>query len=515
MYRLYAILPSRFYNGNPHHILWNPVQILLATVSNFLGYPGTVPFQIFGILVNCTTLYVFYLLLCKTGRDSLFALVGVLFLALSPSFWYLGLQNEPYPLAFLAMVSYLQSWSTSAGDPPVGWRLAIAGLSLAIVIFFQQGAIVLIPPAMLVLTTHGKDSLRRRILRGAVWGAAFTGLVLAVYVFFWAISGNQTGLLQWSIGYLQSVHPLQLRQLGFMTSFARSAMGLSAALFQSDELTIFLGKHLSASAVVTLYASIGLLVLSGIAALVWWTHSGRRLMALMRHDALFAVSLLSVVFWWAFCFIWEPGTPHYWVLSFFPALVCLGLAIRENLRHRKWLLVTAVVLLSGWNGIFNYRSDLSHSRNFPDPLLAAINEHVGTHDIFVVLGDDEWFGNMDYHLLFQCLKYSPRNPGIAIFNDYVIPARGAPVWQVGLREKISSTLDSGGKVFVATHVFDPRSYVDLTAEEHPFSEQINEQYLGIEGRKVFQQVQEVFKSYNLIPSDFKIGTDSYFFVRPK
>jgi len=235
----------------------------------------------------------------------------------------------------------------------------------------------------------------------------------------------------------------------------------------------------------------------------------------MRGDALFAVSLLSVVFWWVFCFAWEPGTAHYWVLSLFPALVCLGLAVRGRLGHRAWLLAGAIAVVSGWNGFFNYRFDRDRSRDFPDPLLAAIDQHVGIHDIFVVLGNDAWFGDMDYHLLFQCLRYSPRNPGIAIFNDFVIPARGAPVWQGSLRDKVNATIDSGGRVFVAAHVFKSWSYADLSEKEDPFSEQINEQYLGIDSGQVYRQVQEVFEPFKLIPSDFKIGSDSYFTLQRK
>jgi hypothetical protein len=470
---------------------------------------------VFGILVNGVTLYALYRLLLSTNRNSAFAATCTLLIAFSPSFWDLGFQNQPYPLAFLAIVIYLLVWNTNEGDPLSNARLALAGLSLAGAVFFQQAAVLLVPPAALILTTHGKHPLRQSTIRSAVWSACVTAIVLGVYVFLWRVPGEQQGFWEWSTAYLQSVHPTQLRQMGFLKSFARSVMGLSGALLQSDPIEAFLGARLSAKAIFALYGALGLLTISTIAFVLWWTSSSRRVLELTRHNAMFAISLVSVLLWWAFCFAWEPVTPHYWVLGLFPLLACVGLLFRGSQQRPMWLFGTGVILLCGWNGIFNYKFDRIHSRNFPQPLLNAIDQHVGKKDIFIVLGHDQSYGGMDYNLLFRCLKYLPRNPGLAILNDYVIPANDAPGWQTSLRDRLNATINSGGRVYVAAHIFDSSSYDDFSEKDDPFSEQINEQYLSIDGAKVYQEVRKVFEPYNRLPSNFSIGPDRYFILQRK
>src|SRR5271157_4101745 len=68
MYRFYAMQLDRWQNTNPHHVLWNPVQILMVAASaKLIGYPSTIPCQVVGILIGCITLALFYVLLCKAG----------------------------------------------------------------------------------------------------------------------------------------------------------------------------------------------------------------------------------------------------------------------------------------------------------------------------------------------------------------------------------------------------------------------------------------------------------------
>jgi hypothetical protein len=517
MYRVYALLPSRFYNTNPHHLLWNSVQILLAYIANSGGYPTTVPFQIFGILINCTTLFVFYSLLRKTNGDLLVAGSAVLLVAFSPAFWYLGSQNEPYPLAFLAIVLYLEAWHTKDDGPPHGWRLLTAGLSLTAAIFFQQAVIILVPVAVVVMVIFGGETTGYRFFRGCVWGASITAFVFVAYLFFWKIAKEEQGLFRWSTDYLQSVHPLQLFQLGFLVSFARSIMGLSGSLVQSEGIQSFLALNFSPKAILALYGLAGLAACVGVAMLGLWAVPSQRLLRLTR-SALFTVSLLSVICWWAFAFAWEAVTPHYWVLGHFPALLCLGMLLRERPRYSKWVFAASVAFLSTWNIYQNNLYDRTCSRNFPEPLLASIERHVGAHDIFIVLendtllGNEEWFGGMNYDLLFRCLRYSSRNPGLAILNDFVIPAASSESWREQLRQKIESTLDSGGTVFVAAHLFDPKAYASLSAINDPFTEQINEQYVAINGSALYQQIGQLLGHYKLEKSDFKIGSDNFFII---
>jgi hypothetical protein len=164
MFRLYALLPSRFSNSNPHHLLWNSVQILLSACAASLGQPNTVPFQIFGILINCLTLFATYRLLLAVGKSRGIAIAGVIFTAFSPAFWYVGLQNHPYPLAFLAIVIYLTAWHKEDGSPPEGLRLCVAGLSLALSILFHEGVIVLLPVATCLLIVYGRGKLWQKLM---------------------------------------------------------------------------------------------------------------------------------------------------------------------------------------------------------------------------------------------------------------------------------------------------------------------------------------------------------------
>ena len=213
--------------------------------------------------------------------------------------------------------------------------------------------------------------------------------------------------------------------------------------------------------------------------------------------------------WFVFAFAWEPATPHYWVLIFFPGLACLGVAIREYGWPRQWLFLSGVAVVSLWNGYFNYRSDTILSRGFPEPMLAAIQKHVGDRDIFIVLGNDGAYGGVNYEILFTCLDYSPRNPEVAILNDFVLPANGTRSWRDKFDEKIGSTLNAGGRVFVASHVFDRDTYADLAGIRDPFDEQINPQYLAIDGEAVYREVQQAFQSYDLEEADFRLGDDDY------
>ncbi len=512
MYRLYALLPSRFYNINPQHLLWDPVQILLVSVARLVGRPTTVPFQIFGILVNCTTLFALYLLLSDTNTVPFFAAAAVVFVAFSPAFWYLGFQNHPYTVAFLAVVLHLHCWRTEGAATPWRSRL-LAAVALTTAILFHQAVILLVPVAVVVLILSGHGTLGRRLVAGFAWGAGVTAVVTGAYFCFWTYVSPGEGLLRWSTGYMESVHRLQLFQLGLPKSFARSVMGLSSALVQDAKIEAFIEREIRPKTVFTIYIGLGLAALAGLGMAFLRTGPRRTLLALSRNNSLFAVSFLSIIAWWTFAFSWEAATAHYWVLGLFPAMVCLGLLLRESRAPAKYMTLTVMVLVSAWNVYFNVGWDRSLSRNFPDPLVASVERYVRSLDIFIFLGNDEWFGDINYILLFNCLRLSGKVRGVAIFNDYIEPVGTRSSWTTRLREKIESTLDSGGQVFVAAHVFDHKSYRDLSLTDHPFNEQIDTEYLGIDGPALEQEIRQIFANYRLERSSFQLGSDFYLTVR--
>ena len=101
MYRLWATAPQAWDNANPHHVLWNVWQMAIANLAYSLGHPTTVTFQVVGILTGCAVLFFFYVFLRETLDNRSFAGAAVLFLAFTPAFWFVTLQNHPYPLASL------------------------------------------------------------------------------------------------------------------------------------------------------------------------------------------------------------------------------------------------------------------------------------------------------------------------------------------------------------------------------------------------------------------------------
>jgi 4-amino-4-deoxy-L-arabinose transferase-like glycosyltransferase len=242
-YYLAGLGPEAFHNVNPHHLLWIPIQMLLLTVADWLGYKTRVPFEIFGILVNCATLFLFYVLLLETGRNRLFAVAGALLVAFSPRFWYLGFQNEPYPLMFLAVVLYLHAWHTKDGGAPVGLRLVASGLCLSAAIFMQQGAAFLVPAGALALMLFGTDAPRQRLMRAVAWGAGISAIVVPVYVWIWAATADQsTGFWSFITNYLETLHSLQFQ---FPTSLIKTVMGIAGAVLQSDQIQDFLFRGAS------------------------------------------------------------------------------------------------------------------------------------------------------------------------------------------------------------------------------------------------------------------------------
>jgi len=287
---------------------------------------------------------------------------------------------------------------------------------------------------------------------------------------------------------------------------------MTGSLIQSHNIQAFFEENLSPTATLATYAALGIVLSAAAAALFWRGTMGPRFVRLFRTNSLFAVSLLSVVFWSAFVILWEPVTSYYWVLTFFPGLLCLGLMFRSNAWRGLNVFAAVVVFLVGWNGYFNHGYDAVSSRNFPEPLVANIEGHLGLRDVFIVLGHEDWYGDMNYELLFACLRARPRNPGISILDDFVLPS-GGQAWQDKLRHTIDATIDSGGRVFVAAHVFDPRSYQDLANTMDPYDPFFQKGMLALRGPVVYEQVRRVFAPYGQQNSDLKVGEDGYFVLQ--
>jgi hypothetical protein len=509
MYRFYAIQPERWQNTNPHHLLWNPIQIFIAALANLIGFPSPIVFQIVGILIACTTLTFFYVLLRRVGVNAIVACASVVLLAMSPAFWFLTLQNQPYPLVCLVLIFYLQFWAFRDTYAPTGWRLAGAAACLATAALLHQAVILLVLPAVLALILFTEGSRAHRLLVAVIWGWSVSLAVLTLYLFFWITqsdsAGSVSGFLHWVTSYAQAQHPLQLFQLGPARSFARSTIGLSRSLFESDLIQSAL-EGVSVDHVFLIYGVAGLVMILMTAFAIWRTEHSGNFGRLLRSKVTFTVSLMSACTAWIFAFSWEAATAQYWLIGLLLALLCLAILITS--KRGSLIFATFVLILSVWNLHFDRLSDQQRSLEFPDPMLQSINDHIGGNDIFFVLGDGG-YGNTNYDLLIDIMIEQNRNPAVLILNDFVLPAGSSGNWRALLAKKINSTLANGGRVYVAGHIFDQDSYQDLAHADDAFNEQVDERYLNVDGSALYDQVQEFFRQYALKDSGFAIGTDAY------
>jgi hypothetical protein len=512
--RLDAIGSDALSNFQPHHLLWQPIQVALVNASAALGHPTPYPFQLFGILVNCTTLCLLFVLLSRCSDDRVFAAVGTVFVALSPEFWYLGFQNRPYTLMFLGIVVLLLVWRTDDGRPPIS--LALTAAILASIVFLQQAMIFLVPAGAIALAMHDTRPLGQRAIRIAIWCAAIAAVVLAVYLSVWSATVDEgTSFFHWITEYEQEEHGYGLIDIGPAREFAKSAIGISAALVQTDQLQDFLADHFSANLINLGYGLLGIAVCAAAMLTIRRAQLGQTMLQLLRTNSLFAFSALSILLWSAFVFAWEPATSHFWPPDIFLALVCIGLLMRERQIRARWALVACMVPLVAWNAYFNLAYDRTYSRNFPEPLVKSIDQTLRAKDIFIVLGHNNWFGSMDYDLLFQTLAGRSHNPGLAILDDFVLQPDGSRTWRERLRAEIESTMNSGGRVFLAQHVLDPDSFEDLDGSHDAFSPFINKHYLDVDADQLQRELTQFFDGYELTDSPFAIGLDKYYLLERK
>ncbi len=113
--------------------------------------------------------------------------------------------------------------------------------------------------------------------------------------------------------------------------------------------------------------------------------------------------------------------------------------------HRRWVVVFAALAipLGMLNLFLNHAADIDGSRNAPEQLVAEPNSNVRKDDIFVVLSDADWYGALEYEILFRYLQVASAERGVAILNDFVLPANDSPQWRNALSQKIDSTLKHG------------------------------------------------------------------------
>jgi hypothetical protein len=449
----------------------------------------------------------------RTNGSAVYAAAATLFVAFSPKFWYVGFQNGPYPPLLLALVGYFWTWTTKDGEPPSGRRLFFAAACMTVVVLLHEAGIFLVLAGVITLALYGKAPARSRLTRGAIWGGSIAAMVVTAYITTWALIAEKGDpFFRWVTDSINTLHPLRFP---FPASLAKIVIGASGAIIQSGNIQSYLEAYSTPATILALYGSLGFAIVVAMAILVRWSGLSRQLSHSIRTSALFTVSLLSLLLWSAFIVAWEPSSVHYWVVTLFPALIVIGLLFRSREQQGLWVFASLAILLSGWNAYFNPQLDQQWSRNYPPPLVAEIRKYVGDRDIFIVLGNEDWFGNVDYELLFNVLDNERRNPCIPIIENFVGPAAGSPAWKDKLRASIEDTLKSGGRVYVANHVLDSDSYEDLAGNQDPFDQYVDERKLSINGPALHQDVQRLVDNYDQKETRFAIGDDKYVELKRK
>lgn len=511
-YLLLALGPDRLAKIDHRHVLWEPIQFGLLKFAGAAQHPPALLFQIVGIALNCGALFFFCALLCKGSGSRLFAVASTVFIAFSPRFWYLGFQNVPYPALFLVLVLYLLSWSSSEGKAPNGLRLAAGGVCLAAGILVHQAAVCFVPAGVIALIGFGGGTILKRIARGVIWCGAIAAVVLPVYLYVWIITDSGSPFLSWTIEDLSGQHPLRLE---FPSTAIKAVIGALGAIVQDGAIRRFLDTHFSQLQILGFYSVVGAVICCGAIIFAWRFGAWSVLPRLIRTNSLFTLSLLSMAFWSAIVIVYEPVTQNYWLVDVLLGLVCVGLVVRD----RRWggvpVLAGILLMLAVVNAWLNHSNDLESSLNAPEQLIASIDPYVGKQDIFIVLANHDWYGDVEYELLFKYLRVSSDPRGVAILNDFVLPAKGSRFWRYRLHERIDSTLSSCHRVFVAANVLDPRSYSDLAGSEGPFSPFVNQEYMGLKGSELLGQVAAALEPYQLVNSELRIGSDRYFAVRSR
>lgn len=508
LYRLQALAPFAGDAINPHHLLWYPVQKAIAMATGALGSPSPEAFQAVGILVNALGLAWFCLLLAqRTGKLVLpFALT--LYIALSPRIWHLSLQNQPYPLLDLWVVAFL--WGLSEGGSLPAWRLTVCGAALGMAVLLQQGMALAVPAVALGMSFVGSGPWRGRLKTALGWAAATTAGITVVYLGLAALAGvRPSGFIGWTTMYLQEQHGIQLQ---WPQTAIKSAFGMVSAVVDlswiNDRFNTPPTRRLITGAYGTLLA-----VGCGVLAMILIKRRHRlRLLHHMRTSAGFACTLALLLAWTVFVILWEPAG-YYWCVGLIP-VAFLATGQMSRLGQRAGLALAGVLLLvSGWNLKGDYRAELALSVNYPPPMLDQIRAGLGPDDVFIIAGRD-WYGNIDYDLLLGCLDDWPRDPAIALLDEYVMEREMQP-WQQSLDRDIGSVIMRGGHVYLAKHVLQKETYDDLAEIQDPFSQYYRQEFLGVNEQSLQQQIQQFFAHYELRPSRFRIGGNEFWELKQR
>lgn len=499
MYHLFA---RDFLGGaNPHHLLWNGVQVLIARGAAFVGVTSVLPFQLAGMLCGAASAVLLYELLLHVGGQRLFAASAAVFVALTPWSWFMVFQNQPYALMFMLLILFIGSFASKTGEMPLGWRFAAAAASGVAMISLQQAAVLIVAGAGLCfLILSG--------VRRALFWASATGVPTAVlYIGIALLKGVRTvsGFAQWLTAYLHSQHSLQSR---FPESLPQSVMGLISAFINQERFKEAIVERWSAAEILWFYGLLGVfLVIVGTKLL---RPRRRSLAERACFRAVVWICLASIASWGFFCLLWEP-TNYYWYVLLAPFFVYIAAELRLTTRRAR----TAAVMLGAatiWNVVANHALDLDGAERAPEPQLRVLEQHLRPNDVLWVV-DLGWSDGIDYDLLSSTLAFE-RAGTIGSMSDLVGRSRDTDAWQRALQDSSQRTIDRGGRVFLSDRVFDPDAF-DQSWASSPFADYRVERPFPIDWVRLSRELPAfVEQHYDIRPAGFLVGADTIWRLQP-
>lgn len=499
MYHLFA---RDFLGGaNPHHLLWNGVQVLIARGAALVSVSSVLPFQLAGMLCGAASAVLFYELLLRVCGQRLFAAAAAVFVALAPWNWFMAFQNQPYALMFLLLILFLGSFRSTTGEMPHGWRFGLAAASGVAMVSLQQAAV-------LIVVAAGFCFLVLSGVRRALFWTCATGVPTAVlYIGIGSLEGVRTiaGFRQWVTAYLHSQHSIQSR---FPDSLPQSVMGLISAFVNQERFKEAIVERWSASEILWFYGLLGICLV--VVGTTFLRPRRRSLDERARVRPVVWISIASIASWGLFCLLWEP-TNYYWYVLLAPFFVYMAAELHLTARRAR----TAAAMLglaTIWNIIANHSLDLDGAQRAPEPQLRVLEQHLRPNDLLWVV-DLGWSDGIDYDLLSSTLAFEHAGT-IGSMSDLVGHSRDMDSWQRALQDSSQHTIDRGGRVFLSDRVFDPDSF-DQSWASSPFADYRVERPFPIDWVRLARELPAFVEDhYDIRPAGFLVGSDTIWRLRP-
>ena len=393
IYRLQGLTPLQSINQT--HLVWVPIQWVFWQLGNALHCPSTRFFQALSMTILAFTYGQSLRLWERLSQSTAVAAALTFFIACAPPVWYLGSQNEPYPLLFFCVVSCLWACvrdSASRVLPALLW------LSLA-TLLHQAGMLLCLGFATAFFLTR-KDSWQNRLQRAIAWLAGCGFLVGGSYFLVAYLKGIRSlpAFWNWLIGYLHTQHHLQGH---WYEDLAKSIVGMVYAVLPLQWHEDQLYAHFSDAQIRLGLLSVAAALMLSIVILLCKPRFQRWLRQCpWREEPVLAVSVALILGWSFFAVFWEP-TNYYWAIILFPGLTLIARGMRRPSMFRRWMLAS-VVMVGVWNLYGDFEQDALNAPRFVDPQLAWVRRSVDKNDRLLFL-KQSWHDGVDYDLLGRCL----------------------------------------------------------------------------------------------------------------